>query len=52
MAGATSTELWTQLGNAYGALPFSLLVGSDGKILQRRLGKLSPTDLDVWAQLK
>jgi thiol-disulfide isomerase/thioredoxin len=52
MAGATTTELWTQLGNAYGALPFSLLVGSDGKILQRRLGKLTPTDLAVWAQLK
>ncbi|RFO95340.1 redoxin [Rhodoferax lacus] len=52
MAGATSTELWTQLGNPYGALPYSLLVGANGTILQRRLGKLSQADLDVWAQLK
>jgi thiol-disulfide isomerase/thioredoxin len=52
MAGATSSALWTLLGNPYGALPFSLLLGSDGKILQRRLGKLSPADLAVWAQLK
>ena len=52
MAGATSPELWAQLGNPVGALPFSLLVGSDGTILQRRLGKLSHADLEVWAQLK
>ena len=52
MAGDTSKELWTQLGNPYGALPFSLLVGAEGTILQRRLGKLSRADLDVWAQLK
>jgi thiol-disulfide isomerase/thioredoxin len=52
MAGATGSELWAQLGNPVGALPFSLLVGADGTILQRRLGKLSAADLAVWAQLK
>ena len=52
MAGANGSELAGQLGNPSGALPYSVLIGSDGSILQRRLGKLSHADLDAWAQLK
>jgi thiol-disulfide isomerase/thioredoxin len=52
MAGASSSELLKQLGNPSGALPYSVLVGSAGTILQRRLGKLSAADLELWARLK
>lgn len=52
LAGANGSELAGQLGNPSGALPYSLLIGADGSILQRRLGKLSHSDLDAWAQLK
>jgi thiol-disulfide isomerase/thioredoxin len=52
MAGARSSELLAQLGNPSGALPFSVLLGADGTILQRRLGKLSQSDLQGWARLK
>lgn len=52
IAASTSSDLWSQLGNAYGGLPFSLVLGSDGSILQRKLGKFSPSDLDALAQLK
>lgn len=52
MAGANGSEWAERLGNPSGALPYSVLVGSEGQILQRKLGKLSRSDLDAWAQLK
>lgn len=52
MAGAGGSDLAGQLGNPSGALPYSLVVGASGAVLQRHLGKLSPADLDAWAQLK
>lgn len=52
MAGANGTEWAARLGNPSGALPYSVLLGSEGLILQRRLGKLSHSDLDAWARLK
>lgn len=52
MAGAGGSELAGQLGNPSGSLPYSLVVGAGGAVLQRRLGKLSRADLDAWAQLK
>lgn len=52
MAGVGGSELAGQLGNPSGSLPYSLALGSDGTVLQRRLGKLSPSDLELWARLK
>jgi thiol-disulfide isomerase/thioredoxin len=52
MAGVGGSELAGQLGNPSGSLPYSLALGADGRVLQRRLGKLSRADLDLWAQLK
>lgn len=41
-----------QLGNVSGGLPFSVLLSSAGEVAQRKMGKLSQTDLDAWANLK
>jgi thiol-disulfide isomerase/thioredoxin len=35
-------------GNTYGALPFSVLLGRDGRILDTRLGELSEAVLERW----
>ena len=38
------------LGNARGVLPYSVLVGTDGRILKQWAGPLEPADLDGWAR--
>lgn len=39
-----------RLGNAQGVLPFSVLIGSDGRLLKRRFGSFaSPEELQEWA---
>ena len=52
MAGASGGELARGLGNMAGGLPFSVIVGGGGGVLHRKLGRLTPADLDAWAQLK
>jgi thiol-disulfide isomerase/thioredoxin len=52
LAGLTGTELGRNLGNLTGGLPFTVVLGRDGAVLQRKLGRLSPLDLDVWSRLK
>ena len=52
LAGMTGAEFGKKLGNPSGSLPFSVVVGAQGTVLQRKLGRLHPADLDVWAQLK
>ncbi|GGZ65318.1 thioredoxin [Lysobacter xinjiangensis] len=39
-----------RLGNARGVLPYSVLVGTDGRILKQWAGPLEPDDLDGWAR--
>ena len=51
MAGFAGTELSRSLGNATGALPFSVVFGADGALLHRKLGKVSEADLAQWAEL-
>jgi thiol-disulfide isomerase/thioredoxin len=46
------TELARQLGNPSGSLPFSIAINAQGGIVQRKLGRLNPEDLALWAQLK
>ncbi|WP_133478765.1 TlpA family protein disulfide reductase [Cognatilysobacter segetis] len=38
-----------RLGDARGVLPYSVLVGADGRILRQWVGPLEPGDLDEWA---
>lgn len=52
MAGLGGTDLSKQLGNRSGSLPFSVVFGASGDVLQRKIGKLSEQDLTAWAQLK
>ena len=50
LAGFAGTELSRSLGNASGALPFSVVFAADGTVRQRKLGKVSPEELALWAR--
>lgn len=49
LAGADGVALSRRLGNAQGALPFSVVFDRDGKITDRRLGVIQAEDLTRWA---
>jgi thiol-disulfide isomerase/thioredoxin len=49
LAGLEGTGLAKSLGNLSGGLPFSVALGQDGAVRQRRMGKLSEADLRQWA---
>jgi thiol-disulfide isomerase/thioredoxin len=51
LAGFGGTELTKALGNTAGGLPFSLLFDKDGRVRQRRMGRLSEADLHAWTGL-
>jgi thiol-disulfide isomerase/thioredoxin len=48
LAGLGGTELAKSLGNASGALPFSVFLAADGHVLAKKLGQLSKDDLKSW----
>lgn len=48
MAGLQGTELGKALGNATGGLPFTVVIGPDGLIRQRKMGQVTPAELDRW----
>jgi hypothetical protein len=33
-------------------LPFSVVVSSQGEVVQRKLGRVKQEELDLWAKLK
>lgn len=39
-----------RLGNARGLLPYSVLVGADGRIAKRKLGPFEPGEIHDWAR--
>jgi hypothetical protein len=49
LAGLEGTELGKSLGNDNGGLPFTVVLGADGSVRQRRMGRLSSADLAQWA---
>jgi thiol-disulfide isomerase/thioredoxin len=49
LAGFGGTELTKALGNTAGGLPFSVLFDKDGRVRQRKMGRLSEADLQAWA---
>lgn len=51
MAGLAGTEISRSLGNSAGGLPFTVVFGPSGRILHRKVGKVSPSDLAQWAKL-
>lgn len=52
LAGLGGTELGKSLGNLVGGLPFSVVLGSQGAVLHRKMGKVAASDLALWAALK
>jgi thiol-disulfide isomerase/thioredoxin len=52
MAGVSGIELGKSLGNLSGGLPFTVVLGSDGVVAHRKMGKVSIDDLRAWAALK
>lgn len=52
LAGLSGSELGKNLGNVSEALPFSVVISSDGSILQRKLGRLKAEELTAWSGLK
>jgi thiol-disulfide isomerase/thioredoxin len=52
MAGLGGTELGRSLGNLAGGLPFTVVLGAAGAVLHRKMGRVSPADLQQWAGLK
>ena len=48
LAGLEGTDLVRSLGNTNGGLPFTVVLAADGRVRQRRMGKLSRSDLDAW----
>lgn len=51
LAGFPGIEVSKSLGNLSGGLPFTVVFGSAGTVLHRKIGKLTPDDLRAWAQL-
>lgn len=52
MAGMPGIELSRSLGNLSGGLPFSVVLGADGFVAHRKMGKVTPADLQAWLALK
>jgi thiol-disulfide isomerase/thioredoxin len=48
VAGAGGSELSRSFGNTTGALPFTVLISPDGRVLQRHLGQIKPEQLRRW----
>lgn len=51
LAGMEGTELGRSLGNLAGGLPFTVVIGADGLVRHRRMGRISPEDLTQWRSL-
>lgn len=52
LAGMEGVSLSKSLGNVSGGLPFSVVLGADGGLRNRKIGKLSAADLTLWRELK
>ncbi len=50
LAGLDGTDLIAQLGNLQGGLPFSVVIDSQGKLAQRRMGETNLAELTAWAK--
>ena len=52
MAGMPGIELSKNLGNLTGGLPFTVVLGTAGQILHRKMGRLTSQDLQTWRTLQ
>ncbi|MFM9999722.1 MAG: TlpA family protein disulfide reductase [Burkholderiaceae bacterium] len=51
LAGMEGIELSRNLGNLTGGLPFTVAFAADGRVLQRKIGRLKAEDLALWSGL-
>ena len=52
LAGMSGVALSQSLGNLGGGLPFTVVLGKDGSVLHRKMGRVTADDLRAWAFLK
>jgi thiol-disulfide isomerase/thioredoxin len=50
LGGLEGSELARSFGNESGGLPFSVLLGADGGIIDRKMGQLTPELLARWRE--
>ncbi len=50
LAGLVGTDLGRTLGNKNGALPFTVVIGRDGRVIERKLGAIDLADLRRWVE--
>jgi peroxiredoxin len=48
VAGVEGSELGRRLGNAEGALPYTVLFDPEGRLVRRKLGQIRPAELRRW----
>ena len=48
--GPADASVW--LGNRKGVLPYSVLVGADGRILKQKVGPFAHGEIEGWARLR
>lgn len=49
LAGMEGAELSRTLGNVSGGLPFTVVFAADGKVITRKLGAVTASDLESWS---
>jgi len=52
LAGLGGTDLGRSLGNLTGGLPFTVVMGAEGRVLHRKMGQVTPQDLQLWSTLR
>lgn len=50
LAGLEGSELSRTLGNETGGLPFTVVFAEDGRVIQRKMGQITPQDLALWSR--
>ena len=50
VAGASGTDIARALGNTTGALPYTVLISPDGRVVNTRLGLIRPETLRDWLE--
>lgn len=46
------SDAGVRLGNVRGVLPYTVLLGADGRVLKRKVGPFVPGEIDTWAQVE
>ncbi len=50
VAGAEGSSVGDKLGNTAGVLPYTVLIGPDSRVLERKIGRIRPDELRDWLE--